>query len=148
MTVTPGRHCPCERHLSISAPGSGARGGEAAGLRGDVIAESQPGRGREDVEGLEPGGWERVGEEKKENKPWWLSPGLGIHRAINNPTPALLLTWNGPSRLLMREGELGLQPRSHTIRNPWGSPVLPKALRCLTLAGLPGAGFWLRDTQG
>lgn len=51
MTVTPGKHCPSERHLSISAPGSRARGGEAAGLRGDVIAEPLPGGGRGSGEG-------------------------------------------------------------------------------------------------
>lgn len=73
-TVTPGRHCPCERHLSISARGPGAR-------EADVIAESLPSRGRREDWGrrgrAEPGGlgdgWGE-GKEGKINSSCTLSP--------------------------------------------------------------------------
>lgn len=157
MTVTPGKHCPCERHLSISAPGSRAGGGEAAGLRGDVIAESLPRGGRGSGEGrgarrlAEGGGRKR--KKIHSSRAHSPRPQPRISMAITSPTSGLFLIWNDPFRLCMVVGGIGLQAATPHNPQSFGGGRRPKALQCqpslqtqppLLLAIVPGAGFRLR----
>lgn len=138
--ATPGRLCPCGRHLSISAPGSRGRGGEAAGLRGDVIsvlraADGKGGEGRRAPRGRRVGGKEKVNRSRPRSPP----PPLAIYMEINNPTLTLLLILTDCLAFPLEEG-WGYSLPPHNPHGHWGAP-LSRSPRCPTLLAHPAAPF-------